>query len=496
MALAPYFHRSAVAASQVLAGFDEEAIRRRLEEVRLELFWGADVVDSAEGRALLDLSIRLIGRLYPRIRLVGPDPGDQHEALLREINPEIETADGAISHRVVLGSTPAEGDALNLFAGSKDWDALVSTRSPQDVGDSANPFGAGAAACFAAANLFRSVFLDDSQLDEDLAFSTLELDSQSTRDPILLSASTPQARTVLVGAGAVGNAVIWALGRVDTSLELHVVDPEPIEASNLQRYVLAGTGDTGLPKVDVVRRTLRASVAHSIPWEEFVATEGYDWDRALVALDSADDRRQVQASLPKWIANAWTQAGDLGVSVHPWNEGACLRCLYLPKGVVPSQDELVAAALGFADDQHRAQVRQLIYNGQPAPPQLLEESAAALGVDPNALLAYRNRPIRDLYVEGICGGAVLPLDRVGRPAEDVQVPLAHQSALAGIVLAARLIGDQLGRGAKSAAATRIDLMHRLGSHLTQPIAKDPRGICICQDAVYQAAWDEKYGARS
>ena len=65
---------------------------------------------------------------------------------------------------------------------------------------------------------------------------------------------------------------------------------------------------------------------------EFLQKKRYKVDRLLLALDSAYHRRAAQASLPRWIANAWTQPGDLGVSTHDFLDGACVYCLYLPDG--------------------------------------------------------------------------------------------------------------------------------------------------------------------
>lgn len=65
MALADYYARSALAASQVLAGFDEQRFRGVLEGVRVGLVIGTDAVQCTEGRALLDLLVRLLARMYP-----------------------------------------------------------------------------------------------------------------------------------------------------------------------------------------------------------------------------------------------------------------------------------------------------------------------------------------------------------------------------------------------------------------------------------------------
>src|SRR6266403_734495 len=107
---------------------------------------------------------------------------------------------------------------------------------------------------------------------------------------------------------------------------------------------LAHFGTRSVPKATIrSRRAIRRGQVQSRtrqvlpPWPteaggapekvaEFVRTAGYDWPHVLVALDTAADRRSVQASLPKWIANSWTQPGDLGLSVHGQFDGpgACL----------------------------------------------------------------------------------------------------------------------------------------------------------------------------
>ena len=71
-----------------------------------------------------------------------------------------------------------------------------------------------------------------------------------------------------------------------------------------------------------------------------------------------------------------------------------------------------------------------------APRDLLVAIATARDLPLAKLLPFEGRSLRALYTEGFCGGAVIPLGDLGRPANDVHVPLAHQSALAGVLLAA------------------------------------------------------------
>jgi hypothetical protein len=495
VARADFFDRSAVSVSQLLGGYDAEAIDKILEAADVGIAVTDPSAQSPEGQALLDLAVRLLARLYPALTFSVDADGLAEELaeLARSINPAIEIRTGRTA-RVAIAVGGAEHEAETcIYAGSSGWDALVSCRHPLTVGRSGNPLGAGAAAAIACANVFRAVFKpDEPMLDEDTRFSTFSL-SPGKADQDHSCDFDLGDKNVLVGAGAIGNAALWALARANVRGRLDIVDPETIELSNLQRYVLARRADVGRPKVAVALDHLDGhAVGHATDWASFVAAD-HHWERAIVALDSARDRRAVQASLPKWIANAWTQPGDLGVSTHPWTEtGACLSCLYLPSGQTPGEDKLIASALRLTTPEREFQIRGLLYNSQPPPSELLLEVAEKLGVDYALLESYAARPLRDLYVEGICGGAVVPLSRAGAPTENVHVPIAHQSALSGVLLAAAVLADATGARRSATRVTRLDLLRPLPAEPTQPAQKDPRGICICQDTAYRCAYDEKY----
>lgn len=489
MALADYFHRSAIATAQVVAGFDEEAIRNRLETVRVGLSISSG--ESPEGAALVEMTIRLLARLYPVLILEG-DASGSAARLAREINPNIELAAGRANVAVAIGSFPADIADTTIFAGSDGWIARVGTAGPFAVGLDRFPFGAGASACLAAANVFRAIFLGEAcQLDEAAQLSTFNFGS-SAEAP--LPADVDIGEAVLVGAGAIGQAALWALLRSPARGRLHVVDPEAVELSNLQRYVLTARADDGKSKVDLLSRFQAEAldvVGHELDWQHFCQEHGYAWERVLAAVDSAAARRAVQASLPRWIANAWTQSGDLGCSVHPWTEqGACLSCLYLPHGQTPNEDELIAAALGLGGME--LEVRRLLFTGQPVPAALLPIIEQHLGLPPGGAADFADSPLRDLYVDGVCGGALVALDRVGRPRDEIHVPVAHQSALAGVLLAGRLVADALGAARSDTPVFRVDVMQSVGSDLVQRVQKDPRGICICQDPTYRIAYDGKW----
>ena len=501
MGLADYYRRGAVAAAQLIAGFDEAAFRAKLEAQHVHIQIGADAARSS-GPHLADLLVRILARLYPAVSITGHGKAaalaDDMAALAPAINPKIELDPrGDITAVVAVGSVPRGRIPSDIvFAGSRDWDALVDASVPQPIHGRANPFGAGAAACLAAANVFRTVFLDGELRDHDLVFSALlrEVGPTPTLSPRRLALPSD---SVLVGAGAIGNAAAWALSRAGLTGTMHVVDPEPIELSNLQRYVVTERTDEGRVKVEVLRDRLGGApeqIGHAMDWASFVASHGYEWGHVLVALDSAADRRAVQASLPRWIGNAWTQPEDLGVSVHCFDRGGCLSCLYLPDGPSPNEDEIIAAALGVPE--RLLEVRGMLAYGTPVTEDFVGAVAAALQVPPGPVLAFAGSNIRRLYVEGLCGGAIAPMANLFGPRSEMHVPVAHQSALAGVLLAASLVAELQGVEQTRSQVSRLDLRKPVGQFITQPLAADPRDICICRDATYLDAYREKYGGEA
>lgn len=489
MALPDYFQRNAVAASQAITGLDEERLSQKLENVRVGITIGRDA-QGPEGKALSDLLVRLVARLYPSVTVRSEGktgPANDAMELASRINPRVESPRSP-TVEIVLGETRLKRQTTSrIYVGSNGWTGLVSSRRAQGCGTSDVPFGAGAAACLAAANLFRQVFLPAPHLDRDARLSTLGIDG-----PEHLEVRGRLGDVVLAGAGAIGNSVAWALARTSMEGSLNIVDKETIDLGNLQRYALALRSDEGAPKVEVAARYIDGSLAartHLSDIATYLAGRHHQVHRLLLALDSARDRRAAQASLPRWIANGWTQPGDLGVSTHDFLMGACVCCLYLPDQPVKNEDSLIAEAFGVPD--RLTQVRTLLHKNIGAPRDLLEAIAGAKGIALDRLLPFEGHLLRRLYADGFCGGALIPLANVGTPPADVHVPLAHQSALAGVLLAAAAVRHALGPY-QASHITQLDVLKPLPEQPTRPAAKHPNGRCICQDQDYREVYSRKY----
>jgi hypothetical protein len=222
-----------------------------------------------------------------------------------------------------------------------------------------------------------------------------------------------------------------------------------------------------------------------------------------VAVDSASARQSVQAALPQWVVNAWTQPGDLGLSRHGFvDDQACLMCLYLPDGPRPHLSQLVTDAVGFLPEHGAPQerlVRDLLASGRPVGREFLTQVAQTRGIPLEPLLVWENQPLRAFYAEAVCGGVVSALGG-GQPASDaarVHVPMAFQSAFAGILLAAHLVAEAAGIPVAVSTKTSINLLAPLGSlPLSRPHKKPTQPRCICQDGDYLAAYRAKYGTRA
>ena len=501
MGLADYYHRDVVAVSQILQGFETNVFVEQLERIGVAVVFGKEAANSSDGRALLDLAVRLLARLYPSITFVF-DPAaarlvEELKALAVSINPNIDVsrANDALTAGLVVGRDAPAANVSAVFVGCDGWSGRVGTKEPYSISNVGNPYGAGFAACLGVANLFRRFFLPNGEalLDTDISFPA-DVDAFP-----VITAATMVDPIVLAGVGAIGNAAAWALIRTPFDGEIHLVDHQAIELSNLQRYVLCGRSDEHQIKADTIANQfggpLRAVPFHGT-WASFLETKSYRWERVLVALDSIRDRRAVQGSLPRWIANGWTQTGDFGVSVHSFlGKDACLSCLYLPSETSKSEDQIVAEGLRIP--KFLPQVRHLLDSGGGVDRALCESIAKGWGVGVERLKPFVGKPIRALWVDGICGGGIIPLGRAGLTPQELQVPLAFQSAFAGILLAAELSRDVLTGGSQRRTFTRqLDLLKPLADSSPRPRLKAGTGACICEDPDFVDAYYAKYPTTS
>lgn len=506
MGLANFFDKVSLGASQILSGFDRSAFEGLLLSQRLLILYDNSVCEK-EGKATLDMLVRLLARLYPNVELrniEGDRMMDELARIARSINPLVNMSPTeAPTICVAVGRTKNSlFEIPTFYIGSDNWIAKFSVHEPLGSGNSNNPIGAGAAACFAAANIFRKVFagqLPHSEPDESFSISLLDY-SVNTDSPNPQIGNIDLKQFTLVGLGAIGNGVIWALSKV-SGLKgcATLIDDETIDLSNLQRYILATQDDINRPKVELAASYLADNGMEAdkqpVKWNEYVANRAR-WDLELVAVcvDNVPDRIMVQAALPKYLFNAWTQPENIGVSRHlHFIDQPCLCCLYFPKKAKKSISQQIADSLNLGDNERM--IRDYLANDRPVDQQILQIISACNNIAASELAFTIGKSLRVFYSEVVCGGVMMRLQGGNgniRSAE-IQVPSAFESALAGIMLAAELLNSKgIFRTEGIAITSQINLLRRLTPYINTDSSK--RDKCICSDQTfknsYQQSWQQ------
>ncbi len=173
---------------------------------------------------------------------------------------------------------------------------------------------------------------------------------------------------------------------------------------------------------------------------------------------------------------------------------------------------MIATALG----EHELRVVHYLGNpiavGEPLPPPLiaptgrltLPEHSGDWGerslladlikryeLAPETFEKLKGLPIDALYRDAICAGMLI--EHGADRSEDVSVPLAHQSALAGILLATWLIVDRVPELCElrpDATQARYDVLR--GGDQAWPRRRGLNERCICSDPDYLDAYEKRW----
>ncbi len=155
-------------------------------------------------------------------------------------------------------------------------------------------------------------------------------------------------RILIVGVGGLGVPAAWALARAGAR-ELTLVDPDPIDLSNLARQVIFGVEDIGTPKVDAAARWLSRNfpecrvTAHRAALDESNAAE-FAAAHAFVidATDSPAAKFLINdvcvASRTPFVYGGVLAMTGQAISIIP-GQTACLRCIFENP---PGEDEVAS----------------------------------------------------------------------------------------------------------------------------------------------------------
>jgi hypothetical protein len=489
VALAPFFERVYGAVGGHLQ-VSRESLKSTLEKITVGVKCGAKLKQN--DMWIAELSTNLLSRLYPRIAIIGSEPEcSSLRNLATRINPNIELVHEAPgSTTLCVGSACVDG---GLYPHAGGWVASVIHSGPRATG-ARNPYSAATAATLACAEMFRRIFLKSGP-EQDFSISLLDFSSTSGATLTLAGANLGEVQ--FVGVGAIGNAALWVLAHHEgLQGRLSLVDPEKLTLLNLQRYVLGFYSDASRPKVILGQEALVPSELSIEKYESSLedyarAHGGLNIPTLCISVDNVAARRSAQALLPRLVINGWTGEQALGSSWHIFSkDAACLACLYHPHGPGMSATEQAAKALGLSAE--RAAV--LWVTPQTLNDDDIEKAAKSLGVHVNELDPWRGKRLGDLYTDVVCGAIPLDVAGVGRVET---VPLAHQSVLAGILMAVELLKRTHPKLCSMSQPETLvswdDILRPPPRIWCKPRARE-KG-CICGDEDYQGAYKSKWEGR-
>lgn len=317
---------------------------------------------TANGRNCYLASIRLLMRMCRKLTVAAPADLPEFEDECRRLAANVNTSTdvtrqgregplGAFDAVLNVGCT-ARPDLPWTTINSSGWVARVSSGATSIDADCGRPnaIGSLAAACLGVGEVFkRLVILKEvrGKLVDGLSWSVFSYRPGGAGVGPELPAAIP-ADFVLVGAGAIGNGVLYLLSKLPLQGVVRIVDPQRFGTENLGTCLLVEAADIDTPKVGLAERLLPGPLLGQGYMEDLATFARRLGGKipypkvALGALDNIQARHSLQDLWPDLAIDGAISDFGCQVSRHPWGgDSACLRCLF----VEPPGDaaELVAS---------------------------------------------------------------------------------------------------------------------------------------------------------
>lgn len=507
---------------------------------RVEVCVGARSLETANGMLATTAMLNMLGRFVGTVelRVVGTTTSAVDAALddtferLRRIDTRVGRSvrrvdagvagEGEVGGRIWIGdvrSAPAGGSSceaeMDVHVAFDAWTcALRRGAAAGAVVAATVPFGALIAACFAVAEVFKTLVassVPESEVESfrrrfvhDWHFSawTMERFGQG------ISVTPRTAPEVLpplavdgvlqVGAGAVGNATALAFASAAAVVgELAVLDLKCVDVKNLNRCFFFTEDDIDAPKVEALERAAarpdwRVRGRHQL----FDAAAADGRSIILSTVDNNEVRHRMQEALPDVLIEGATGGTTVAVGVHtPGNGRSCLVCRHPDPEIgvtrrVPLSLADAAAATGLTE----AELASGRVGGETVITDEVIERVAARSADAAAALKRAREDGQDLC--GALGDLRAQLGTVRGPRE-ASIPFV--SNLAGVLAAAEVIKLLLRAGGVPDVPVldnvlEIDLARNYGRHARLAFLEPPRSDCaVCQERADHVA--QVYGNR-
>lgn len=290
----------------------------------------------------------------------------------------------------------------------------------------------------------------------------------------------------IIGVGGVGSATMLALSCCAALQgEIFIIDPDFLDITNLNRYLIGIIRDIGSPKVEIAQRVLAGTLRINIIKDSYaVFTKGMPVKKlplVIISVDSDAIRKEVQSDLPRIILNAGTGDVVWRVTRHDFINRACLRCI----SRADEKGDPIVLSLAQKLGLPISLVQQYWESAEPLPRTILNQSTKLKPVQIEICVDKRLRDLR----EELCANPHLFLNN------EEAVSLPSLSAMPGILLAGELVKEVSTQHERVYLNSRKN--HFLASVLSYPQAKQLSAMekvpeCGCTEEVYQSFFNEKW----
>ncbi len=302
----------------------------------------------------------------------------------------------------------------------------------------------------------------------------------------------------LIGCGGVGQAIAFALNQFRLRGKIILIDPDIIDESNRQRYLLAFDETIGAQKTIFLSQFLinknKLLTILEFLWNYETAISIYDslfdMEDVIISVDNKRTRINLQAALPRTIWNLWTDTGEktlrYGIGKHSFkNEYQCLACAYYPEGEIPNQMELNASVLGISQEEinKRMEKNDLITEKDL---EYFLNNFILQTKQINKIKSLIGQPFNNIF-HGECG---IFNFKPGEKHESTTAP--HIPALAGTYGVIQYVLSKLNisNGKIVASVGEFDALSYPSESCL--MKKNRNSNCICGDTIYQSVFKEKW----
>jgi len=355
-----------------------------------------------------------------------------------------------------------------------------------------NAIGALTAASFAAAEAFRRLLELLGSKDRRIqlrrrTFSFSALD-YSVNDCTAPNLSLPEMIDIqdvtVVGAGAVANGLIFALGCMpNIKGVIRIVDPQSYDITNLNRCLLANISHVGLHKAKAILN-IRFEHLQIIPFVgryETFRQKRKKLELVISTIDENDPRIIIQSDLPKLLLHGATGENVATISRHNFIDCACLGCLF-------SEYEPLTTRISRETGITIEEVEKLLAEEIVVSQEQILRIALKTGIPYEKIACYIGKPFVKLYNREICGVVTVDLSQ-----QQVAATAPFVSALPGILLTSEIIKEKIQELAPFRLNNYLSIsLFSPSARWLQKRPKEERCRCLCSDPImielYQKKW--------